>query len=81
MPSLSELPGKLNRDNLTKALSGLGFVVSKRGGKGSHIKATFERTQKSIVIQNRISKNVLYYLLKEIKSISGVDWEDIKEKL
>ncbi|MCK5416172.1 type II toxin-antitoxin system HicA family toxin [Candidatus Parcubacteria bacterium] len=81
MPSFSELPSELNRDKLVKALTSLGFSVSKKGGKGSHIKATFEKNQKSIVIQGKISKNVLKYLLKEIETITQVTWEDIKKKL
>jgi len=81
MPSLSELPSNLNREKLTKSLSKLGFIVSKKGGKGSHIKATFERTQKSITIQKNINKYILSYLLKEIEAISKITWMDIKKKL
>ncbi len=81
MPSLSELPDKLKRSKLTKALEGLGFIVSTKGGKGSHVKATFEKTQKFITIQDNLSKNVLYYLVKEIEKISDIGWEDIKKKL
>jgi predicted RNA binding protein YcfA (HicA-like mRNA interferase family) len=49
MPSLSELPSNLSRKSLTKALERLGFSISTKGGKGSHIKAT-HRNQKSITI-------------------------------
>jgi len=81
MPSLSELPDNLNINKFTKALVRLGFVISTKGGKGSHIKATFIKTQKSVTIQHKMSKNVLYYLLKEIELISEVTWEDIKKHL
>ena len=81
MPSLSELPSNLSREKLTKSLARLGFIISKKGGKGSHIKATFVRTQKSITIQKNINKNILYYLLKEIEKISNIRWEHIKRKL
>ena len=66
MPSLSELPDNINSKRLAKALEGLGFTISTRGGKGSHIKATCIKTQKSITIPHKISKNVLNYLIKEI---------------
>jgi predicted RNA binding protein YcfA (HicA-like mRNA interferase family) len=81
MPSLSELPGNINRNKFIKALERLGFEISTKGGKGSHYKATFIRTQKSITIQSTVSKNVLYYLLKEIEIISSVTWTDIKKYL
>ncbi len=81
MPSHSELPDNLNRNKLAKALTALGFSISKKGGKGSHIKATCIRTQKSFVIQKKICKEVLYYLLKEIEDYSGVTWEQIKKEL
>ena len=81
MPTHSELPGKLNRDKLAKALSGLGFVISTKGGKGSHIKATHIQTQKSITLPSNLHKHVLYYCLKEIERFSGITWENIKKKL
>jgi len=83
MPSRSDLPGNINIKKLTKALVCLGFVLSEKGGKGSHIKLTYRITQKSITIPNSLNKNknVLYYLLKEINDYSGITWEQIKEKL
>jgi predicted RNA binding protein YcfA (HicA-like mRNA interferase family) len=82
MPSLSELPGSLKRRKLTKALERLGFVISTKGGKGDHIKATCVRTQKSLTLPDEnLSKNVLNYLLKEIEKCSGKTWEDIKKEL
>lgn len=83
MPSLSDLPSNINIKKLTKALVCLGFVLSEKGGKGSHIKLTYRITQKSITIPNSLNKNkyVLYYLLKEINDYSGITWEQIKEKL
>jgi predicted RNA binding protein YcfA (HicA-like mRNA interferase family) len=78
MPSLSDLPGSISRDKLMKALVRLGFIISKRGGKGDHYKATFEKTQKSITLpDSHLSKQVLSYILKEIEKYSGISWEDI----
>lgn len=81
MSSLNELPSKINRKKFIKALEHLGFEISVKGGKGSHYKATCIRTQKSITIQSNLSKNVLYYLLKEIEKINGTTWDDIKKEL
>lgn len=81
MPSRSDLPGKINRKKFAKALTRLGFDISKKGGKGSHWKATHISTQKCVIIPSKIDRNVLYYLLKEIKIYSSVEWDDIKDKL
>lgn len=81
MPSRSELPGDLARKKFLKALDRLGFKVNTIGGKGDHIKIIWPQTQKSITIDADIRKDVLYYLLKEIESISGITWEDIKNEL
>ncbi|MDP2638684.1 MAG: hypothetical protein Q8P06_00740 [Candidatus Azambacteria bacterium] len=80
MPSLSELPGEIKRRKFTKALERLGFVINRTGGKGDHYKAIW-RNGKAVVIQCELRKDVLYYLLKEIELISGITWEDIKNKL
>lgn len=81
MPSLSELHGELKRKKFTKALVRLGFIIDKSGGDGSHFKATWPTTQKSITIQSKVRKDVLYYLLKEIEEISDITWEDIQKQL
>ncbi|HAM88874.1 MAG: hypothetical protein US83_C0020G0010 [Candidatus Falkowbacteria bacterium GW2011_GWC2_38_22] len=83
MPSLSELPDKINQDRLAKALCGLGFIISKKGGyKGSHVKLTCVKTQKMIILPaNNLSKNTLYYIVKEIEKNSDVLWEDILKRL
>lgn len=81
MPSRSELPGEIKRRKFTKALERLGFVIDTTGGKGSHIKIVWPVTQKSITIPSDIRKDVLYYVLKEIETMSGVTWEDIKKCL
>lgn len=81
MPSLSELPGKVKRKKFTKALRRLGFIINESGGDGSHYKATWPRTQKSITIPSDLRKDVLCYLLKEIEKYSDVTWEDIKKEL
>lgn len=81
MPSLSDLPGEIKRKKFIKALKRLGFVISKSGGDGSHYKATWPRTEKSITIQYRLRKDVLYYLLRKIEEYSGITWDDIKKEL
>lgn len=81
MPSLSELPGEIKRRKFIRALKRLGFNIDKTGGDGSHYKATWPKTQKSITIQSKLRKDVLYYLLKEIEEYSDVNWEDIKNEL
>jgi len=59
----------------------LGFIIDESGGDGSHCKATWPPTQKCIIIQQRLDKDVLYYILKEIETHSGITWDDIKNKL
>lgn len=81
MPSRSELPGSLHRKFLVRALERLGFEINKTGGDGSHYKATWPKTQRCITIQQRLDKDVLYYLLKEIEKHSGLTWEDIRKEL
>ena len=81
MPSRSQLPGEIKRKKFIKALVRLGFEISESGGDGSHYKATWPQTQKSITIQSDLRKDVLYYLLKEIEKHSGITWKDISEKL
>ncbi len=80
MPSLSELPGDIKRKKFTKALERLGFVINWTGGKGDHCKAIW-KNGKAFTIQCKLRKDVLSYLLKEIELISGITWEDIKNKL
>jgi predicted RNA binding protein YcfA (HicA-like mRNA interferase family) len=81
MPSHSELPGEIKRNKFIKALIRLGFIINKTGGDGSHYKAIWPRTQKSITIPSHLRKDVLYYLLKEIEQISGLNWENIKREM
>ena len=81
MPSRSDLPDKLKRTKLCRALERLGFEISKRGGKGSHVKATCIQNQKCIIIPDDLRKDVLYYVLKEIEQVGGVTWEEIKRYL
>lgn len=81
MPSLSELPGELSRDKLIRALRHLGFEIDTRGGKGSHYKVTYISNQKSITIPDKLNKQRLKYVLNEMYSVTGVDWEDIKKKI
>ena len=81
MPSLSELPSDINRNKFAKALKRLGFIIDKTGGKGSHWKAEWPRNGKCITIKDKMRKDTLYYLLKDIKLISGITWERIKSKM
>ncbi len=79
MPSLSQLPSDLSRERFIRALSAVGFQINKKGGDGSHYKAIWPTTQKSITIQYDFRKDVLYETLKDIKVISGIEWEEIKK--
>ena len=81
MPSLSGLPSKINQNKFIKALERLDFTISRKGGKGSHFKATYNSNQKSITIPEDLEKNVLYYVLKEIELYTGVTWDQIKAGL
>lgn len=81
MPPRSELPGEIKRKKFVKALERLGFVINKVGGDGSHYKAVWPTTQKFIIIPSDIRKDVLYYLLKEIESYSGITWDQIKRQI
>lgn len=42
---------------------------------------TWPATQKSVTVDADLRKDVLYYLVKEIFVISGITWEQIKERL
>jgi predicted RNA binding protein YcfA (HicA-like mRNA interferase family) len=81
MPPRSELPGSVHRSSFLRALKRLGFEINETGGNGSHCKATWPKTQRCVTIQQRIDKDVLYYLLKEIETHSGVTWDEIKKEL
>lgn len=81
MPSRSQLPGNLNRNKFLRALIRCGFEIDMTGGDGSHCKATWTPTQKSVTIQKDLRKDVLYYILKDIEKHSGVTWEEIRKKL
>lgn len=81
MPSRSKLPSEINRSKFCNALKRVGFEISTKGGKGSHIKVTWPRSQKSVTIQSDLRKDVLYYVLKEIEKCSGVTWDDIRKEL
>lgn len=81
MPSLSQLPGEIKRKKLTRALTRLGFLIDEKGGNGSHYKAVWPRTQKSVTLPYDINKHTLYYLLQEIEKVSGATWDDIKNEI
>ncbi|MAG11970.1 MAG: hypothetical protein CMI52_04170 [Parcubacteria group bacterium] len=81
MPSLSDLPGEIKRKKFIKALVRLGFLIDVRGGDGSHFKAGWPATHKSVTIPMRLDKCTLKYILKEIEVVSGVTWDQIKNVL
>lgn len=81
MPSRSELPGQLSRKKFLNCLRRLGFHINTVGGKGDHVKVIWPPTQKSVTVVGDLRKDVLYYVLKEIESISGISWDKIKDKL
>ncbi|MCD4705098.1 type II toxin-antitoxin system HicA family toxin [bacterium] len=81
MLSLKDIPGEIKRKKFTKALVRLGFILNKSGGDGSHYKLIWPKTQKSIIVQSKVTKNVLRYLLKEIEKYSGLTWEDVRKEL
>ena len=80
MPSLSELPGDLKRNKLTKALKRLGFEIDTIGGKGSHYKIICPN-QKTLTVQYNLDKKMLLVVLKEIEKYSGITWKQIKKNL
>lgn len=81
MPSLSQLPSDVTRREFTKALEKCGFVISLKGGRGSHIKATWPSTGKCLVIQDDFRKDVLYAVVKEIENLTPIRWADLKKYL
>jgi len=80
MPSRSQLPGNIDRKKFFKSLERLGFIVNTQGGKGSHIKLIW-KNHKSTTVHQDLRKDVLYYLLKEIETLSGITWDDIRKNL
>ena len=80
MPSL-DLPGEIKRNKLIRALQRLGFVIDTKGGKGSHIKITWFRTEKCLTLPQDLPKQTLRYVFKEIEEMSGLTWNDIKNEL
>ena len=80
MPSLSELPGDLKRNKLTKALKRLGFEIDTIGGKGSHYKIICPN-QKTLTVQHNLDKKMFLVVLKEIEKYSGIAWKQVKKYL
>lgn len=50
------------------------------GGKGSHCKIECPHNAKIITIPEKLHKQTICYILKEIKAYSGVTWEQIKNE-
>lgn len=81
MPPLSTPLEEIKRKKFIRALQQVGFDVNGTRGNGSHYKATWPKIQKSITIQYKLPKEVLYHALKEIELCSGVTWDEIKKQL
>ncbi len=77
---MTQLPGELKRNKLTKALKRLGFIIDEKGGDGSHYKAVW-RNEKFVTLPYNMQKHTLRYVLKHIEEISGVTWEEIAKEL
>ncbi len=83
MPSRSDLPGSISRERFCNALRKLGFVISTKGGKGNHYKATW-KSEKSITIscrKGKMDKDMIYYVVKAIRKETGITWDQIKSEL
>lgn len=81
MPSLSELPGNIDRKRLIRSLERLGFIVNTYGGNGSHHKITWPKNEKCVIIPKNLPKQSLKYVLDEIEKCSHITWDEIKENL
>lgn len=81
MPSLSDLPGEIKRKKFAKALKRLGFIINKKGGDGSHYKIIWPANDKSVTVPEKLRKDVLAYILKEIEEFSGITWDDVRKEL
>lgn len=81
MSSPNDLPGEIKRDKLINALKRCGFDINKVGGDGSHYKAIWPRNNKSVAIPQKLYKQALRYVVKEIEACSGVTWNQIKANL
>ena len=73
------VPGELKPEKIAKAMLRLGFRLENSGGKGSHMKLVW-RNEKMIIIQRNLHRGAILGLSKEIKNISGLTWDDIKEE-
>ncbi len=81
MPSRSQLPGVIKKRKFIKALEKNGFVISKKGGKGGHFKATYENEKAITLPSSNLRKDQSYYIIKAIEEISDVTWEDLEKYL
>jgi len=75
-----ELPSDFRQRKVLKAFKRLGFVIDKKGGKGSHCKIIWPETNKSITIPKRIDKCVMRYILKEVADRTGISQEQFMKK-
>ena len=78
MSPLNEIPDGITRDRFLRALVRLGWEISKIGGKGSHYRATWPKSQKSMTIQYDFRKDVLRRIVKAMTAISGQTWDDVR---
>lgn len=75
-----KIPSDLGAERIIRALVRLGFVLDRKGGKGSHVKLTW-RNEKFVTVQYHLHKTALKELLKEVENISGLTWAEIKEEI
>ncbi|HUD09340.1 MAG TPA: type II toxin-antitoxin system HicA family toxin [Patescibacteria group bacterium] len=80
MPPLSSLPS-ISRERFINTLIRLGWIIKKRGGKGSHCKLEWPPTSKAITVKKNFDKDTLSYLIKEIEKYSSLTWEQIEKEL
>ena len=71
MSSLKDMPSDISQHGLVKVLRRLGFDINRRGGNGSHYKATWPPTQKSVTIQSKLHKVIVKSLLKQLELATG----------
>ena len=73
MPPLSELPSDLSTEKLLRALTRLGFVFDKTGGKGSHGKLVWPISGKAVTIKHKLHKHAIKYVIEQAVEIRLIE--------
>ena len=73
------LPSDISQKRLIKAFRKVGFIADYTGGKGGHCKMICPKTNKFIIIQSHIYKQVLRDKLEQAE-ILGYDASEIMSK-